>query len=165
MGCFWCTEAIFERMNGVKKVTSGYSGGHTQNPTYDDVSSGETGHAEVTQIEFDPKEISYEDLLEVFWKIHNPTTLNRQGADVGTEYRSIILYHDEDQHKIAEKSKEKAQKNFDGPIVTEIVPYAAFYKAEDYHQQYYNKNKQYPYCQIVIDPKIKKLQELVKHKE
>ena len=164
MGCFWCTEAVFQRLKGVKKVISGYSGGTNENPSYEDVSSGESGHAEVSQIEYDPNEISYEDLLYVFWRIHNPTTINQQGADVGTQYRSVIFYHDEEQKKLAENSKKKAQKLYDNKIVTEILPFKKFYPAENYHQDYYNKNKFYPYCQVVIDPKIKKLQEILNNK-
>lgn len=157
-GCFWCMEAVFERLPGVISVTSGYAGGHTENPTYHDVCSGTTGHAEITQIEFDPAKISYDKLLEVFWQAHDPTTLNRQGADEGTQYRSIILYRDEKQRLEAEKSKLEAQKNFKHPIVTEIVPLKKFYPAEDYHQQYYDENSNAPYCQIVIAPKLNKLE-------
>jgi len=164
MGCFWCTEAVFQRLKGVKKVTSGYSDGKMKNPTYEDVSSGESGHAEVSQIEYDPKEISYEDLLYVFWRIHNPTTINQQGADFGTQYRSVIFYHNDEQKRLAENSKKEAQKLYDNKIVTEILPFKKFYPAENHHQDYYNKNKFYPYCQVVIDPKIKKLQEIIKHK-
>ena len=138
-GCFWCMEAVFERLPGVKSVTSGFAGGHTANPTYEQVCTGTTGHAEVTQIEFYPAKISYEKLLDVFWQAHDPTTLNRQGADEGTQYRSIILYHSEAQKLAAEKSKAAAQKNFKHPIVTEIVPFMKFYPAEDYHQEYYDK--------------------------
>ena len=164
MGCFWCTEAVFQRLKGVKKVTSGYSGGKMKNPTYEDVSSGESGHTEVSQIEFDLSVISYEDLLYVFWRIHNPTTMNQQGADVGTQYRSVLFYHDEEQKKYAENSKKKAQKLYENKIVTEILPFEKFYPAENYHQDYYNKNKFYPYCQVVIDPKIKKLQKILNNK-
>ena len=164
MGCFWCTEAVFQRLKGVKKVISGYSGGKMKNPSYEDVSSGESGHAEVSQIEYDLNEISYEDLLYVFWRIHNPTTMNQQGADVGTQYRSAIFYHDEEQKKLAENSKKQAQKLYDNKIVTEILPFKKFYPAENYHQDYYNKNKFYPYCQVVIDPKIKKLQKILNNK-
>ena len=139
-GCFWCMEAVFERLPGVMSVTSGFAGGTTDNPTYREVCTETTGHAEVTEIEFDPAKISYARLLEVFWQAHDPTTLNRQGADEGTSYRSIILYRDEKQKLIAEKSKLEAQKNFRDPIVTEIVPLKKFYKAEDYHQQYYDQN-------------------------
>src|SRR5581483_3953440 len=157
-GCFWCMEAVFERLPGVVSVTSGYAGGRTENPTYKDVCAGNTGHAEITQIEFDPEKISYAQLLDVFWQAHDPTTLNRQGADEGTQYRSIILYRDEKQKLEAEKSKTAAQKNFRHPIVTEIVPLKKFYPAEDYHQQYYEENSNAPYCQIVIAPKLNKLE-------
>jgi peptide-methionine (S)-S-oxide reductase len=157
-GCFWCMEAVFERLPGVISVTSGFAGGHTANPTYEQVCTETTGHAEVTQIEFDPAIISYASLLDVFWQAHDPTTLNRQGADVGTSYRSIILYRNEEQRLIAEKSKAGAQKNFKHPIVTQIVPLTNFYKAEDYHQEYYDNNASAPYCQIVIAPKLQKLE-------
>src|ERR1700690_544175 len=157
-GCFWCMEAVFERLPGVKSVTSGFAGGHTANPTYEQVCTGSTGHAEVTQIEFDPAKISYEKLLDVFWQAHNPTTLNQQGADEGTQYRSVILYHDEAQKLAAEKSKADAQKNFKHPIVTEIVPFTKFYPAEGYHQAYYDNNSSAPYCQVVIAPKLEKLE-------
>jgi len=153
-GCFWCMEAVFERLPGVVSVTSGFAGGHTESPTYEQVCTETTGHAEVTQIVFDPAKISYDQLLDVFWQAHDPTTLNRQGADVGTSYRSIILYRDETQKLEAEKSKMEAQKNFKNPIVTEIVPLKTFYPAEDYHQQYYDNNSNAPYCQIVIAPKL-----------
>jgi len=159
-GCFWCMEAVFERLPGVKSVTSGFAGGHTENPTYQQVCTETTGHAEVTQIEFDPAKISYAKLLEVFWQAHDPTTLNRQGADEGTSYRSIILYRDEKQKLIAEKSKLKAQENFKHPIVTEIVPFTKFYQAEDYHQEYYDNNSSAPYCQVVIAPKLEKLEKI-----
>ena len=157
-GCFWCMEAVFERLPGVKSVTSGFAGGHTENPTYPQVCTGTTGHAEVTQIEFDPAKISYDKLLEVFWQAHDPTTLNRQGADEGTSYRSIILYRDEKQKLVAEKSRLDAQKNFHNSIVTEIVPLKKFYKAEDYHQQYYDNNSSNGYCRVVIAPKLEKLE-------
>ena len=156
-GCFWCVEAIFQRLDGVKSVTSGYAGGQKENPTYKEVCGGDTGHAEVIQIEFDPKKISYADLLDVFWQAHDPTTLNRQGADRGTQYRSTILYHDERQKQTAEASKKKAAAQFRDPIVTEIVPLTKFYKAEGYHQNYYNDNSNAPYCQFVIRPKLEKL--------
>lgn len=156
-GCFWCLEAVFQRINGVSRVVSGYAGGRTENPNYREVCGGNTGHAEVIQIEFDPATVSYEKLLEVFWKCHDPTTLNRQGADTGTQYRSIILTHDEDQKKIAIASRAAAEKNFDSPIVTEIVPLTKFYAAENYHQDYYNQNGHAPYCQVVITPKLKKM--------
>jgi peptide-methionine (S)-S-oxide reductase len=163
-GCFWCIEAVFQRIDGVTSVASGYAGGKTENPTYKEVCSGETGHAEVLQIEFDPKKLSYDKLLEVFWLAHDPTTLNRQGNDAGTQYRSIILYHDEGQKAAAEKSKKAAQAQFDSPIVTEITPLKKFYKAEGYHQNYYNNNPNVPYCAFVIRPKLKKvLDKLSKH--
>jgi peptide-methionine (S)-S-oxide reductase len=157
-GCFWCMEAVFERLPGVVSVTSGFAGGYAPNPTYEQVCTETTGHAEVTQIEFDPVKISYTKLLDVFWQAHDPTTLNRQGADEGTSYRSIILYRDEKQKLIAEKSKAEAQKNFKHPIVTEIVPLTKFYKAENYHQAYYDNNSSAPYCQVVIAPKLEKLE-------
>jgi peptide-methionine (S)-S-oxide reductase len=157
-GCFWCMEAVFERLPGVISVTSGFAGGHTQNPTYREVCTETTGHAEVTEIEFDPAKISYDKLLEVFWQAHDPTTLNRQGADEGTSYRSIILYRTEKQKLLAEKSMIEAQKNFHNPIVTEIVPLKKFYKAEDYHQQYYDNNPDQGYCRVVIAPKLEKLE-------
>ena len=157
-GCFWCLEAVFERLPGVISVTSGFAGGHTPNPTYEQVCTETTGHAEVTEIEFDPAKISYASLLDVFWQAHDPTTLNRQGADVGTSYRSIILYRSAEQKLIAEKSRAAAQKNFKNPIVTEIVPLTKFYQAEDYHQEYYDNNAGAPYCQIVIAPKLRKLE-------
>ena len=158
-GCFWCMEAVFERLPGVRSVTSGFAGGHTANPTYEQVCAGDTGHAEVTQIEFDPAKISYEKLLDVFWQAHDPTTLNRQGVDEGTQYRSIILYHSEAQKLAAEKSKAGAQKNFKHPIVTEIVPFTKFYPAENYHQGFYDNNTNYGYCQVVIAPKLEKLEQ------
>lgn len=159
-GCFWCVEAVFQDLRGVVKVESGYSGGDVKNPSYREVCSGFTGHAEVCQIYFDPKQIQFDELLEVFWTTHNPTTLNRQGADSGTQYRSAIFYHNEKQKQQAEKSKaEVATKIWDDPIVTEISPFKAFYKAEDYHQNYYNENGSQPYCQIVIAPKVKKFRE------
>ncbi|MEI9961417.1 MAG: peptide-methionine (S)-S-oxide reductase MsrA [Limisphaerales bacterium] len=157
-GCFWCMEAVFERLPGVVSVTSGFAGGTTENPTYREVCTETTGHAEVTEIEFNPEKISYAKLLEVFWQAHDPTTLNRQGADEGTSYRSIILYRDEKQKLLAEKSKLEAQKDFKHPIVTEIVPLKKFYKAEDYHQQYFDNNSNAGYCQVVIAPKLQKLE-------
>jgi len=157
-GCFWCMEAVFERLPGVVSVTSGFAGGTTENPTYREVCTETTGHAEVTEIAFDPAKISYDKLLEVFWQAHDPTTLNRQGADEGTSYRSIILYRDEKQKLLAEKSKLAAQENFKHPIVTEIAPLKKFYKAEDYHQQYYDNNSNAGYCQVVIAPKLEKLE-------
>jgi peptide-methionine (S)-S-oxide reductase len=157
-GCFWCTEAIFQMVPGVKSVTAGYAGGTTPNPTYKEVCSGTTGHAEVIQVRFDPKVVSYEKLLDTFWECHDPTTLNRQGADTGTQYRSIILYDSPAQKAAAEKSKAEAQKNFDRPIVTEIVPLTHFYKAEGYHQDYYRHNPDQPYCRLVIRPKVEKFE-------
>lgn len=154
-GCFWCTEAIFKRLKGVSSVVSGYAGGEIENPSYTTVVSGRTNHAEAVQITFDPETIPYEKLLDVFWATHNPTTKNQQGADVGTQYRSVIFYHDEEQKRIAEQSK--AVPHFDKPIVTEIAPFENFYKAEDYHQNYYDSAPANPYCTIVIDPKIQKL--------
>jgi peptide-methionine (S)-S-oxide reductase len=157
-GCFWCMEAVFERLPGVISVTSGFAGGHTENPTYQEVCTETTGHAEVTEIVFDPAKISYSQLLNVFWQAHDPTTLNRQGADTGTSYRSIILYRNEQQKVEAEKSRKEAQQNFKNPIVTQIVPLKKFYKAEDYHQEYYDNNSDAGYCQIVIAPKLHKLE-------
>lgn len=156
-GCFWCMEAVFERLEGVSAVVSGYSGGSVADPGYKAVCRGDTGHAEVIQIEFDPSKIRYEQLLEVFWAAHDPTTLNSQGADHGTQYRSVILYNDETQKAAAEKSKKEAASHFKEPIVTEIVPLKQFYAAEDYHQDYFRKNPQAPYCSIVISPKLQKL--------
>ncbi len=156
-GCFWCLEAIFEQHEGVLDVTSGYAGGHKKNPTYDEVSTGTTGHAEVVQIAYDPKKISYERLLEIFWDCHDPTTLNRQGPDVGTQYRSVILYHDDQQRSLAEKSQALAAKSFDKPIATEIKPLKEFFRAETYHQDYFKNNPNAPYCVFVIKPKLEKL--------
>jgi peptide-methionine (S)-S-oxide reductase len=163
-GCFWCTEAIFQELEGVEKVESGYMGGQTLNPTYKDICTGETGHAEVCQITFNPEVISFTDLLEVFWQVHNPTTLNRQGADVGTQYRSAIFYHNEEQKKIAEGLLEKLDKSeaYNDPIVTEITEAEKFYKAENYHQEYYNLNKSQPYCSFVIKPKQDKFRKVFK---
>jgi peptide-methionine (S)-S-oxide reductase len=157
-GCFWCVEAIFQEVVGVHSVVSGYAGGETENPTYQAVCSGTTGHAEVAQITFDPEMISYEDILYIFWRSHDPTTLNRQGADVGTQYRSVILYHDEHQRQIAEDSRSKTDLSglWPNPIVTEIVPLGEFYRAEEYHQEYYRHNRYQPYCIAVIDPKLRK---------
>ncbi len=157
-GCFWCTEAIYQMLPGVVSVTSGYAGGTTENPTYKQVCSGQTGHAEVIQVEFDPKRISYEKILETFWDAHDPTTLNRQGNDVGTQSRSIILYSNDAQRIAAEKSKAEAQKRFSSPIVTEIVPLKKFYKAEGYHQDYYRSNPNQPYCRAIIRPKVEKFE-------
>lgn len=164
-GCFWCTEAVFERLEGVEKVLSGYSGGHIKNPSYKEVCTGTTGHAEVTQIYFNPAIISFEDLLDVFWHTHDPTTLNRQGNDMGTQYRSVIFYHDENQKRMAEESKNRIDHSgtFKDPVVTEISPLVNFYEAEDYHQDYFNNNPNQPYCSVVISPKIKKF--TAKYKE
>ena len=161
-GCFWCVEAVFERLEGVEKVISGYSGGEIPNPTYDQICSGNTGHAEVCQIIYDPQKISFTELLEVFWSTHDPTTLNRQGNDVGTQYRSVIFYHNEDQKIIAEEYKKKLTdaKIFDSQIVTEITQLTKFYEAENYHQDYYNNNKSQPYCSFVITPKIEKFKKV-----
>ena len=156
-GCFWCSEAIFERLDGVQSVEAGYAGGTVPNPTYEDVCTGTTGHAEVARITFDPSKISYEKLLEVFWQAHDPTSLNRQGADVGTQYRSVIFYESEAQKVAAEKSKKEAAKMFSDPIVTEIKPLDHFYKAENYHQEYFNNHQNAPYCRFVIKPKLDKL--------
>lgn len=165
-GCFWCTEAIFERVKGVQKVVSGYSGGTTENPTYKEVCTGNTGHAECTQIYFDPSIVSYDELLEIFWKTHDPTTLNRQGNDVGTQYRSVIFYHNQEQKQKAEYYKKKLQeeKIWDKPIVTEIVEFKKFYPAEDYHQDYYDNNPNQGYCAFVITPKIEKFEKIFKDK-
>ncbi|MGA7881960.1 MAG: peptide-methionine (S)-S-oxide reductase MsrA [Terrimicrobiaceae bacterium] len=156
-GCFWCVEAVYQTVPGILSATSGYAGGKVPNPTYEQVCTGRTGHAEVVQIEFDPAKISYEQVIDLFWKAHDPTTLNRQGADVGTQYRSIILYENEVQRAAAEKSKAAAQAQFKNPIVTEIVPLQVFYPAETYHQDFYDKNPDYPYSQAVIAPKLEKL--------
>jgi len=157
-GCFWCVEAVYERLPGVVSVTSGYAGGHTGNPTYQQICTGTTGHAEVAQLRFDPAKISFAKILEVFWQAHDPTTLNRQGADEGTQYRSVIFYHDEKQKLLAEKSKLGAQAQFKHPIVSEITPLKKFYPAEDYHQGYFDNNSRQPYCQAVIAPKLEKLE-------
>jgi peptide-methionine (S)-S-oxide reductase len=156
-GCFWCAEAVFQRIPGVKSVVSGFAGGTTADPSYEDVCTGDTGHAEVIQIQFDPSVIPYEKLLEIFWEAHDPTTLNRQGNDVGTQYRSIILYSGDAQKKAAEKSKTEASAHFSSPIVTQIVPLTHFYSAEQYHQNYYNEHSHQGYCQFVIRPKLQKL--------
>lgn len=164
-GCFWCVEAIFQRVKGVVKVESGYSGGHVENPTYKQVVRGNTGHAEVARLTYDPEMISFEEILEVFWHTHDPTTLNRQGADVGPQYRSAIFYHNEEQKRIAHESREKTEKSglWDDPIVTEISPLKNYYKAEDYHQNYYNNNPNAGYCSVVIAPKIKKFKKDFPH--
>ena len=156
-GCFWCLEAVYERIAGVEAAVSGYAGGAKANPTYQQVSAGATGHAEVVRVEFDPEKISFDEILKLFWKSHNPTTLNRQGYDTGTQYRSIILYTDEKQKQIAEDSIAESQKAFDDPIVTQVEPFKAFYKAEGYHQDYFDNNPNAAYCQAVIVPKLQKL--------
>ncbi|MGB0385803.1 MAG: peptide-methionine (S)-S-oxide reductase MsrA [Ardenticatenaceae bacterium] len=165
-GCFWCLEALYQQMKGVHEVLSGYAAGHIDNPTYRQVCSGQTGHAEVVQITFDPDVISYEDMLYIFWRIHDPTTLNRQGADVGTQYRSIIIYHNEEQREIAEKSKADtdASSLYPNPIVTEIEPLTDFYAAEAYHKDYYRLNPYQGYCRAVIDPKVRKFRKEFKEK-
>ena len=158
-GCFWCSEAIFKRLKGVKSVTPGYAGGTIKNPSYDQVCNGTTGHAESIQIVFDPSVIDFDKILNIFWHTHNPTTLNRQGNDVGTQYRSAIFYHNEKQREIAEKSKKNLEKEriYKDSIVTEVIPFRNFYTAENYHKDYYDNNKQAAYCNFVIDPKIRKL--------
>jgi peptide-methionine (S)-S-oxide reductase len=158
-GCFWCTEAIFSRVKGIKSIIPGYSGGKTSNPSYQQVCTGITGHAEAIQIEYDPKIISFEKILDIFWHTHDPTTLNRQGNDVGTQYRSAIFYHDENQKNIAERIKKELEKQgvFKNPIVTEIIPFSDFFPAENYHKAYYENNRNAPYCSFVIDPKVQKL--------
>jgi peptide-methionine (S)-S-oxide reductase len=165
-GCFWCTEAIFLNVDGVFNVQSGYIGGKVKKPTYKEVCSGLTGHAEAIQFNYDPKVVSYDELLEIFWKTHDPTTLNKQGADEGTQYRSAIFYHNDTQKKAAEFYKKKLDDSgiFDGPIVTEISPASEFYKAEDYHQNYYNLNQSAPYCSYVITPKVEKFKKVFKEK-
>lgn len=165
-GCFWCAEAIFERVEGVKSVTCGYAGGNVANPTYEQVCTGKTGHAEVVQIVYDPDKISFDDLLKIFWQTHDPTTLNKQGADVGEQYRSIILYHNESQKEKAEYYKNELQKSgsWDNPIVTQIVPLTKFYRAEEYHQHYYDKNPYQGYCSFVIAPKVEKFEKVFKDK-
>ena len=165
-GCFWCTEAIFQRLKGVSKVTSGYSGGHVVNPSYKQVCTGTTGAAECLQIEYDPSKLSFEELLEVFWQTHDPTTLNRQGADVGTQYRSVVFYYNEEQKEIAEKYKSQLDKSgvFTSPIVTTLESFTIFYPAENYHQDYYNNNSGQGYCQFVIRPKVKKFEKAFKDK-
>lgn len=157
-GCFWCVEAIYQQIRGVHKVVSGYAGGHVDNPTYQQICTKMTGHAEVTQITFDPDVISYKDLLYIFWRVHDPTTLNRQGADVGPQYRSTIMYHNDEQRQIAEQSlaETDASELYRNAIVTEIVPLPKFYSAESYHQNYYRTNPYQGYCRLVIDPKVRK---------
>ena len=158
-GCFWCVEAIFERLEGVADVSAGYTGGKMEHPSYEDVCSGETGHVEVIQLDYNPQIIGFEQLLDIFWKSHDPTTLNRQGADMGTQYRSAIFYHSDKQREIAEKSLQVADRMemYENPIVTEIIPLTTFYLAEIHHQDYYRRNSNAPYCKVVVQPKIKKL--------
>ena len=165
-GCFWCVEAQFQLLDGVISVTSGFAGGTIKNPSYKEVFTGRTGHAEVCQIIFDPTKISYDEMLAAFWKTHDPTQLNRQGNDEGTQYRSVIFYHNEKQKQLAEKYKKELNdsKAWDKPIVTEISPYTVFYKAEDYHQDYYNANGDQPYCHYVIQPKVEKFKQVFKDK-
>jgi peptide-methionine (S)-S-oxide reductase len=165
-GCFWCTEAIFLNVDGVEQVVSGYMGGKVKNPTYKEVCSGLTGHAEVIQLTYNPAVVSYEELLEIFWQTHDPTTLNRQGADEGTQYRSVVFYHNDEQKQLAEFYKKKLDdaKAFSDPIVTEITAASDFYKAEDYHQNYYNLNSNAPYCSFVIQPKLQKFKKVFKEK-
>ena len=165
-GCFWCTEAIFQRLNGVVKVVSGYSGGSVPNPTYEEVSTGTTGHAECCQVVYDPSVISYDELLEVFWKTHDPTTLNRQGNDVGSQYRSVIFYHSPEQKEKAEHYRAALNDSgaFNKPIVTAIEPYKNFYSAEDYHQKYFDYNPGQMYCRLVIAPKVEKFEKVFKNK-
>ncbi len=157
-GCFWCTEAVFSELKGVEKVESGYSGGTVPNPTYEQVCTGRTGHAEVAQITFNPTVISYKEILQIFFTVHDPTTLNRQGADVGTQYRSAIFYHNEEQRMIAEQVVKEIEdaKIWDAPIVTQLAPFETFYKAEDYHQEYFKQNPYQSYCQVVVAPKVAK---------
>lgn len=161
-GCFWCTEAVFQKLRGVEKVSSGYTGGHVENPTYEQVCNKDTGHAEALQIQYDPRQISFDELLEVFWKTHDPTTLNRQGNDVGPQYRSAIFYHDQEQKEKAEKYKKALDESavFDAPIVTTIEPLTVFYPAENYHNNYYKNNPAQPYCYYVIKPKVDKLKKV-----
>lgn len=165
MGCFWCTEAVFKDLKGVVSVLPGYSGGEEPNPTYEAVCDGTTGHAEVAQIEFDPEVISFSQLLDVFWAVHDPTTKDRQGNDVGTQYRSEIFYHSDQQKAVAEESKQKIEEAavYDDPIVTEITEFKEFFVAEDYHKNYYENNPGNPYCSVVITPKVKKLREKFAH--
>lgn len=165
-GCFWCVEAVFQRLKGVKNVRPGYSGGEIKNPSYREVCTGRTGHAEVIQLEYNPEVITFDELLEVFWTTHNPTTLNRQGNDVGTQYRSAVFYHDENQKNTAEAYKKKLNEEgvFDSPIVTEITAFDTFYVAEEDHFNYYNDNSSQPYCSFVITPKIEKLEKVFKDK-
>ncbi|MFM7015344.1 MAG: peptide-methionine (S)-S-oxide reductase MsrA [Bacteroidota bacterium] len=165
-GCFWCVEAIYQQLNGVISVESGYSGGQRVNPSYEQVCSGATGHAEVVQIVYDTTKISFDELLQVFWTVHDPTTLNRQGADVGTQYRSVVFYHNDHQKELTTNyiAKLNSEKAYPNPVVTEVSPYTAFYKAEDYHQNYYNENQNQPYCSLVIQPKVEKFKKVFGNK-
>lgn len=165
-GCFWCTEAQFQQLKGVEKVESGYSGGHIPNPTYKQVCTGATGHAEVIHVYYDPAVISFDELLAAFWTSHDPTQLNRQGNDVGTQYRSVIFYHNDEQKRLAEEYKKKLNEEnaFSAPVVTEISPFTTFYKAEDYHQNYYNDNSSQGYCMFVVKPKLDKFKKVFKDK-
>ena len=165
-GCFWCTEAIFQQVEGVSKVISGYSGGKVDNPTYKQVCTGTTGHAECLNVIYDPAKVTFDELLEIFWQVHDPTTLNRQGNDIGTQYRSVVFYHNEEQKAKVEKYKAALNKSgaWDGPVVTTLEPYVKFYPAEGYHQNYYNDNKEQGYCQFVIRPKVEKFQKVFKSK-
>lgn len=163
-GCFWCVEAIYQDLKGVSKVESGYSGGEIDNPSYREVCSGLTGHAEVIQVTFDRTQISYREILDVFFTVHDPTTLNRQGNDVGTQYRSVIYYHSPEQMTVAQAAKTAAGEIWDDPVVTEISPFGKFFKAEDYHQNYFKDNPNQPYCSIVIAPKVRKFRDKYKEK-
>ncbi|MBL7917733.1 MAG: peptide-methionine (S)-S-oxide reductase MsrA [Bacteroidia bacterium] len=165
-GCFWCVEAVFQRLEGVLSIESGYSGGFVKNPAYREVCNGTTGHAEVCRLTYDKTKISFDEILEVFWKTHDPTTLNRQGNDIGTQYRSVVFYHNDEQKALAEKYKEEINKSgaYDKPIITEISPLTNYYKAEEYHQNYYNQNGQEGYCQYVIQPKVEKFEKIFKNK-
>ena len=165
-GCFWCTEAQFQLLDGVLSVQSGFSGGSIKNPSYKEVCTGLTGHAEVIQVTYDTTKLSYDELLEAFWTSHDPTQLNRQGNDVGTQYRSVIFYHSEPQHQLAESYKKKLNESgaYDKPVVTEISPMTVFYKAEDYHQNYFNQNGDQPYCQFVVAPKVEKFKKVFKER-
>lgn len=157
-GCFWCLEAVYSELKGVLRIEAGYSGGHVKNPSYEDVCSDETGHAEVVQLTFDPTIITFREILQVFFSVHDPTTLNRQGADVGTQYRSAIFYHDENQKRVAQEVMDEIEKSkiWGRPVVTELVPFVQFYKAEEYHQNYFQNNPNQPYCQVVVAPKVAK---------
>lgn len=161
-GCFWCLEAVYKRINGVEKVVNGYSGGESENPSYKEVCSGQSGHAEVVQITYDADRVSFDDLLDVFWVIHDPTSLNKQGADMGTQYRSVIFYHDDDQKETAQKAIAALNGEADHPVVTELSPLDTFYPAEEYHQDYFDTNPYEGYCMVVIDPKVEKFKEKFK---